>query len=92
MGQGERRPLQDAPHQIDAANDVAPLIAAANLHRAVVTSRQFNEIVRLQQHVAELRVGDAGAGAIEPYAHGVALHHGVDGEVLAHVAQEGDGA
>ena len=91
---GERvgGPLQRPPHQIDAADDVAPLVAAAELQRAVVPPGKLQIVVGLQQHVAELGVGDAAALPRQPFAHRVPLHHGVDGEVLAHVPQEGNHA
>jgi hypothetical protein len=48
------------------------------------------EVVGLQQHVAELGVGDALVGVLEPGPHRLLGQHGVDGEVLAHVAEEVD--
>ena len=44
-------------------------------------------VVGLQEHVAELGVGDARL-ALEPVAHRVLGHHLVDRHVLAHVPQE----
>ena len=88
MGQGVGLPLQHAPVELDAADDVAPLVAAADLQGAAVAARKFQEVVGLQEHVAELGVGNASPFAVEAGAHRVALHHGVDREVLAHVAQE----
>ncbi len=48
----------------------------------------MEEVGRLQEHVAELGVRDAGALALEPRTHGVLLDHLIHGEVLAHVAEE----
>ena len=49
---------------------------------------QLDVIVCLQQHVAELRVGDP--LAFQPAPDGVPVQHHVDGEVLSDVAQELD--
>ena len=48
-----------APDQLDAAGDVAPLVAAAELQGDAVVAVEVEEVHRLQQHVAELGVGDA---------------------------------
>ncbi len=47
----------------------------------------MHEVERLQQHVRELGVADAGL-AVEPRAYRVLRHHVIHGEVLADVAQE----
>ena len=76
-----------AADQLDAAGDVAPLVAAAELQRHAVVAVEVEEVHRLQQHVAELGVADPG---LEPAAHDVAGQHPVHREVLADVAQEVD--
>ncbi len=76
------------PDQPDAGDDVAPLVGAADLQCAAVALVQLDEVVGLQQHVAELGVGDA--LALEASPHRVAVEHDVDREVLADVAQELD--
>ena len=48
----------------------------------------MQEVVGLQQHVAELRVGDPLIAPLEPGLHRLLRHHLVHGEVLADVAQE----
>ena len=83
-------PAQPAAHQVDAGNNVAPLVVAADLQGAAVALRQFHEIVGLQEHVAELGVGNARVVALQPAADGVALNHGIDRKVLAHVTKEAD--
>ena len=45
--------LEDAPAEICAHHDVAPLVGAAHLDDAVVALVQFHEIVGLQDHVVE---------------------------------------
>src|SRR3954452_11622054 len=72
--------------QVEAGDDVAPLIAAAGLQAAAVATVELEVVERLQQHVAELRVGDA--AALEAGADGLSSQHHVDREVLADVAQE----
>ncbi len=47
---------------------------------------EAQEVDRLDDHVAELGVGDARI-ALQPRAHGLLGHHRVDAEVLADVAQ-----
>jgi hypothetical protein len=68
--------------------DVAPLIAAADLQLAAKMVVQVDEVVRLQQHVAELGVAHAAVGPFEPRADGILGQHHVDREVLAHVAKK----
>ena len=46
------RVLEPAP-EIDAGDDVAPLIGAAHLQPAAVAPVQLDEIVGLQDHVIE---------------------------------------
>ena len=48
---------------------------------------EAQEVVGLQQHVAELGVGDALLGSLEAGLDRLLGHHLVDGEVLADVAQ-----
>src|SRR5207249_11249766 len=48
----------DASDQVDPRGDVAPLIAAAHLDRALFAAKQVQEVVRLEQHVAEFGVRD----------------------------------
>ncbi len=75
--------------QSNAGDDVAPLVGPADLQRAAVPLVQFDVVVGLQEHVAELGVGDA--FAVEAPANRVPVEHDVDGEVFADVAQEFDG-
>jgi hypothetical protein len=74
-----------ASHQVDAHGDVAPLVAAAHLDVAGVVDVQAEEVVRLEEHVAELRVGDA---LLHPAPHRLLGDHLAHGEVLPDVAQE----
>src|SRR5262249_2616268 len=43
-------------NQIDARRDVAPLIGGAHLQHAGVALEQLEEVARLQEEIAELRV------------------------------------
>ena len=81
----------DPADVVDAHGDVAPLVAAAELHVAAVVEVQAEEVVGLQQHVAELGVGDPLVRALEAALDRLLGHHLVDREVLAHVAQELEG-
>ena len=75
------------PDELETGRDVAPLVGAAHLqlhaHRAV----EVPEVVRLQEHVAELRERQA---ALEANLDGVLGEHVRHREVLADVAQEID--
>ena len=88
VGQRVHRRACLLAHQPDPGDDVAPLIRAADLQRAAVALVQLHVVVGLQQHVAELGVGDA--LALEPAPDRVAVEHHVDREVLADVAEELD--
>ena len=77
----------DAADQLDARDDVAPLVAAARLESAAVLVVELQKVVGLQEHVAELGVRDA-ILPLQPRLHRVLRHHVVDGEVLADIAQE----
>ena len=75
-------------HQSDAGDDVAPLIGSADLKHALMASMQLDVVVGLQQHVAELRVGDP--LTFQPSPNGVPIQHHVDREVFTDVAQQLD--
>ena len=83
LGAGETAP------EIDAVDDVAPLVRAAHLQNAAVALVEFNEIVRLQDHVVEFEKRQR-LLAIEPKLHRIERQHLVDGEMPADVAQEGN--
>ena len=55
----------DLADELDAHGDVAPLVAAADLQVAAVVEVQAQEVVGLEQHVAELGVGDPLVRALE---------------------------
>jgi hypothetical protein len=46
-----------AAAEVDAVDDVAPLIGAAHLQHAAVTLVQLDEIIGLQDHVVEFEEG-----------------------------------
>ena len=75
--------------QIDATDDVPPLIGAADLQRAPHGATQLHEIVGLQEHVGELGVRDP--VTVQTTLDRVTPEHGVEREVLADVAEELDG-
>ena len=52
-GQREQLRVAHAPAEIDAVDDVAPLVGAAHLQHAAVALVQLDEIVGLQDHVVE---------------------------------------
>ena len=75
------------PDQVDPGGDVAPLVGAADLELAPERLVEVPEVVGLQEHVAELGEGDA-VLALHPGPHRLLGQHRVDGDVLAHVAEE----
>src|ERR1700722_4625219 len=85
-GQGVHGRALDPPDQVHPADQVAPLVAAAQLQDATVPPVQFQEVHGLQKLVAEL--GEAEPAALQPGLHRLAVQHPVDREVLADVAQE----
>ena len=76
-----------AADEVDAREDVAPLVRAADLQLAALVLVQPPVVVGLQQHVRELGVRDA-VLALDPGSHRLPGQHLVDGHVLADVAQE----
>ena len=82
-----RFPAFHPANEIDPRGDVAPLVTASHLDGAAPVAEQVQEVVRLQQHVAEFGVGNA---RVEPRFHRLLLQHDVHAEVLSHIAQEVD--
>ena len=54
----QRHSAHVSTDQINARNDVAPLIAATDLQETALILSQAQKIHGLQQHVAEFRVGN----------------------------------
>ena len=52
-GQREKLRIVQPAAEIDAVDDVAPLIGAAHLQDAAVTAVELDEIIGLQDHVIE---------------------------------------
>ena len=73
--------------EVAARGDVAPLIASTHLHGAADPIEQLQEVVGLEQQVAELGVGDS-LFLFQAAAHGFLSEHVVDREVLPDVPQE----
>ena len=74
--------------KVDAGDDIAPLVATTDLQVATLLAVQREEIIGLEQHVGELRVRDA--VGLQAALDRVTVEHGVEREVLAHIAQESD--
>ena len=88
-GQREQLRIAHAAAEIDAVDDIAPLVGAAHLQHAAVALVQLDEIVGLQDHVVEFEERQF-LFALEPHLHRVEGEHAVDREVAADVAQEVD--
>ena len=78
-----------AAAEIDAVDDIAPLVGAAHLQHAAVALVQLDEIVGLQDHVVEFEERQF-LLAVEPQLHRIEGEHAVDREMPADVAQEID--
>ena len=78
-----------APDQLDAVDDVAPLIGAAHLQGTAQPAVQLDEVGRLHRHVVELEEAHR-LLAFQPQFDAVESQHPVDREVHAVVAQELD--
>ena len=72
----------DAAAELDAVDDVAPLVGAAHLQPAAVAAGELQEVVRLHDHVVELEEGQR-LLALEPQLHRFEGQHAVDREVAA---------
>ena len=91
QGRGQRIELRraHAAAQINAGDDIAPLVRAAHLQQAAVAAVKLHEIIGLQAHVVEFDEGEL-LVALKPHLHRIHGQHAVDREVAAHVAQEVD--
>jgi hypothetical protein len=78
-----------APAEIDAGDDVAPLIGAAHLQVGAVAARELRVVVGLQKHVVELDERQL-LLAVEAQLDRVHRQHAVHRHVAADVAQEID--
>ena len=80
-------PTRGTPHHVDPRGDVPPLIAPAHLQFDAVSVVQMPEVVRLQEHVAELGVREADLAG-QAGLHRVLGEHLTDRDVLADIAKE----
>ena len=87
--QREELRVLGAAAEIDAVDDVAPLVRAAHLQHAAVAPVKLDEVVGLQDHVVEFEERQF-LLAFQPHLDRVEREHAVDREVTADVAQEVD--
>ena len=88
-GQAEGLAAFHLVYEVDAADDIAPLVRAAELDAAAMALEQFEEVIGLHQQVVELEEGVGLLGGEAP-GDRVLLDHRVDGEVDADLAQQLD--
>src|SRR3546814_9717180 len=69
-GQAVERTVVDPPAELDAVDDVAPLVGAAHLQDAFPPARQLQEVVGLEDHVVEFQERQR-LFALEPELHAV---------------------
>ena len=85
--QAERLPASQTADQVHARRDIPPLVRAANLDTAAFGVPKMEEVVGLDQLVAELGVAHA-VLALQPGPHALLAQHPGHAEVLAHIAQK----
>ena len=76
-----------SPNQIDARNDVAPLIAAAHLQSAAIGVEEYEKVVSLQEWITEFGERDSFFGLQTP-ADGFFADEIVYGKEFSNVAQK----
>ena len=87
-GEGLLVGAEFAADEFRAGGDVAPLVGAAHLQLTAFMFKQIEEVVALNELVAELGERHSVAFAVETFLHRVLGHHVVDGDVFADVADE----
>mmetsp|Transcript_17351 Transcript_17351/g.31420 ORF Transcript_17351/g.31420 Transcript_17351/m.31420 type:complete len:228 (-) Transcript_17351:741-1424(-) len=75
------------PSQLHPTNHIPPLITPAQLKLGIMTTIQFQKVVRLQYHVVEFEKAK-GRIALHALLDGFEAHHAVDGEVRSVVTEE----
>ena len=88
-GEAEQPGIGQAPAQLHAVDDVAPLVGATHLQRAAMAPIQLDEIIGLENRVVELQEGER-LSALQAQPRGIHGEHAVDREVTADIAQEGN--
>ena len=78
-----------AAAQIDAVDDIAPLVRAAHLQVTIVATRQFDIVIGLADHVVELDEAHL-LFAFQPQPHRIHRQHPVDGKVAPDVSEHFD--
>ena len=77
--------MMQTSSQVDTSGNISPLVTTAYLHCAAKTFIELGKIIGLQDHVAELGVGDAFALAINSLLHRFLLNHGIDRKMFTDI-------
>ncbi len=85
-GEGKKLVRAHAPAEVNAVDDIAPLVGAAHLQIAAIASRQFRIVIGLQNHVVELDERKL-VFALQTQFDRIHGQHAVDRKVPANVAQ-----
>ena len=88
-GQAIEREVRGAAAELDAIDDIAPLVGAAHLQAAAVAPAKFHEIISLQDHIVEFEEAER-LLALEPELDALESQHAVDREMAAIFTEEGD--
>src|SRR5262249_3407180 len=78
-----------APAEIDAVDDIAPLIRPAHLQDAAMAAIEFDEVVSRQYHVVEFKKQNFWL-PLQPQFHGIVTEHAIDRKMPADIAEEID--
>ena len=86
--QAERRLAAHLVHEIGTRRDVAPLVGAADFHLAAKGVVEMQEVVALEDLIAELCEGQRAVGRLETLLHALLREHLRHAEVDRDVTQE----
>jgi hypothetical protein len=87
--QREQLNVDQPAAEVDAVDDISPLVGSAHLQNTAVALVKLHEVVGLQNHVIELKKRQR-LLTLEAKLHRIERQHLVDGEMAPDVAQEGN--
>mmetsp|Transcript_18251 Transcript_18251/g.28865 ORF Transcript_18251/g.28865 Transcript_18251/m.28865 type:complete len:278 (+) Transcript_18251:94-927(+) len=86
-GEAVDLPLDHPARQVDAVDDIAPLIRTTHLQDTVIAAVKLHEIIGLQDHIVEFEKAKR-LFAVQPGFDAFKAEHPVDREMPPNVAQE----
>ena len=79
--------IQNAAGQVDAVDDIAPLIRPTHLQRTAITAVQFKKVIGLKDHVIEFKEAQA-LFAIQTRLDRFKRQHAIDRKMPPNIAQK----